>query len=341
MTGPAKLWYGSVEEGIFGFQGFKVRLLTTFPSYHDEADIHRELMRVVKTPQETYENYVFRVQNIASKGKVSEVAVVKYIISGLSRDRLYDQIAASEYQTVYSLLKRVKWCELNFRMKKPDAGGSLGTRQLPRTAGLAVRAGSSVTTVGSTEFICFNCNEPGHKSVNCPKPQRRPRCSLCLKVGHSSEQCFQRNQSIGTKPVESRMNVAMISANDGEVSDGSVDKEVIDTDEDGMMRCDAIIGRRLKQLNLLVDSGSAVSLIKRSELSNFIRLDSITGTHSVDISGINQSKVMIRGHLNTKVIVASSLVLDASFWVVADETMEAVLYWVEIFSNEITFQSFA
>lgn len=42
LAGPAKLWYSSIEEKIFGFTGFKVMLLTTFPSYHDEADVHRE-----------------------------------------------------------------------------------------------------------------------------------------------------------------------------------------------------------------------------------------------------------------------------------------------------------
>lgn len=118
------------------------------------------------------------------------------------------------------------------------------------------------------------------------------------------------------------MKVAMIAANEGETSRGPVYKEAIDTDEEGMMRCDAIIGRRLKQLNLLVDSGSAVSLIKRSELSNLVGLDSTIGNHSIDISGINKSKVKIEGYLDTKVIISGTLVLDVSFWIVANDTMD-------------------
>nr|XP_029713311.1 uncharacterized protein LOC115257628 [Aedes albopictus] len=253
LAGPAKLWYSSVEEKIFGFQGFKVMLLTTFPNYHDDADIHRELMTAVKAPQETYDHYVFRVQNIASKGQVSESSVVKYIISGLSRDKLYHQIAANEYTTVFSLLKRIKWCESNFLMRKPEAGVS---RPPMRQSGSGGRAGTGAPAVGAADLICFNCNDPGHKSVNCPKPQRRPRCTSCLKVGHSAEQCFKvaNDGKTGT----SKATVAMIAANDGEIATrDAVPNELIDTDEDGMMTCDAIIGRRLKQLKLLVDSGSA------------------------------------------------------------------------------------
>ncbi|XP_058826071.1 uncharacterized protein LOC131685999 [Topomyia yanbarensis] len=156
LFGPAKLWYNSVEEKIFGFHGFRVMLLTTFPNYHDEADIHRELMTVMKRQQETYDNYVFRVQNIASKGRVSEISVMKYIISGLSRDRLYNQFAANEYNTVYSLLKRIKWCESNFQLKKADTAGASAIRQPIRYFESGVKAGTNSSTVGPSDFICFN-----------------------------------------------------------------------------------------------------------------------------------------------------------------------------------------
>ncbi|XP_062553856.1 uncharacterized protein LOC134219168 isoform X1 [Armigeres subalbatus] len=288
LAGPAKLWYSSVEEKIFGFTGFKVMLLTTFPSYHDEADVHRELMAVMKTAQESYENYVFRVQNIASKGNVSEASIIKYIISGLSRDRLYEQIASNEYNTVYSLLKRIKWCESNLRLKKTDAGTLGATRQPMRQSVPVVKVGA---IVAASELICFNCNASGHKSINCPKPQRRPRCTSCSKVGHTVEQCFKLLNN--GKPVQPM--VAMITAKEEETStQDSVPNERIDTDENGMLKCDAIIGRRLKQLNLLVDSGSAVSLIKRSELS-MNRLEYKIGQTKIDLSGINNSKVKVEG----------------------------------------------
>lgn len=37
-----------------------------------------------------------------------------------------------------------------------------------------------------TEPICFNCLKPGHKSINCPEPQKKTRCPSCDKVdGHT------------------------------------------------------------------------------------------------------------------------------------------------------------
>lgn len=318
LTGPAKLWYNSVEEEVYSYEDFKVMLCNNFPGHHDEADIHRELMLAVKAPSESYDLYVARMQNVASRGQVSEPALVKYIISGLSRDRLYDLIAANEYATVFSLLKRIKWCESNLRMRKPE----IRHTQRPAGAGVRSEKGTTAAAAGSTGFVCFNCNESGHKSLDCPKPQRRPRCGLCLKVGHTAEQCWQSKTSSDVKPAVNRASVAMITSKEGDSSRISGHREVINTDEDGMTTGDAILGRRLKQLKLLVDSGSAVSLIKRSELSNLVRLDDREMRQSFEITGINQSRVRIEGCLTTKLIMMSSLVFDVTFWVVPNDTME-------------------
>lgn len=205
-------------------------------------------------------------------------------------------------------------------MKKADA---VGSRQPVRQSGSVVKGGASGPPLGASGFICFNCNETGHKSVNCPRPQRRPRCSSCLKVGHSADQCFKVANDGGTGTTgTSKTTVVLITAGEGEnTTQDAVPNEVIDTDEDGMTTCDAIIGRRLKQLKLLVDSGSTVGLMNRSELSNSIRFNSKIGNRTVDITGINQSKVKIEGCLKTKVIVKGKLVLDVSFWVVGNDTM--------------------
>ncbi|KAK9751730.1 Zinc knuckle [Popillia japonica] len=36
---------------------------------------------------------------------------------------------------------------------------------------------------------CYNCNEYGHISLKCPKPQRKARCFNCQKVGHLAKDC--------------------------------------------------------------------------------------------------------------------------------------------------------
>lgn len=326
LAGPAKLWYQSIEEMVFSFQGFKYMLLTNFPSHHDEADIHRELMAVIKSPLESYDIFVFKVQNIASKGQVPESSVIKYIISGLSRDKLYDYIASAEYSSVFNLLKRLKWCESNYRMKKPSTGGQKQRSVITKT--VAQAGGGTGQVAGLSEFICFNCREPGHKSISCPKPQRRPRCNLCSKVGHNDSQCFGANagakQSGDVKAAVSKGTVALISTNEAPTTSQQMYQEDINTDDEGMATGDVIIGRRLKQMNLMVDSGSAVSLIKRSELCNLVRVDSDIDRlrKSIDISGINQSKVNIVGYLVTKLILQRFKVFDVCFWVVADDTME-------------------
>lgn len=90
---------------------------------------------------------------------------------------------------------------------------------------------------------------------------------------------------------------------------------------DGIMEGEAIIGRRLKQLKLLVDSGSAVSLIKYSAVAGLVRLDKEVANNR-EIIGVNNSKIFVEGYIKTKIVLSRSLVLDVSFYVVPDETME-------------------
>ncbi|XP_055614234.1 uncharacterized protein LOC129760599 [Uranotaenia lowii] len=249
LTGSAKLWYSSVEEQIDSFQEFRVRILAIFPNFCDDVDVHRELMGVIKFNQESYENYVFRVQNIASKGEISQTSVIKYILSGLSRDKLYEQVVSGQYKTVFDLLKRLKWCESNIKLKKatfaPGNSGSVSRSNTGKVLPPPARVASAI--------VCFNCSAPGHRSIDCPRPQRRERCTVCMKVGYTASVC--NNPGIPkAKPMVAMVNTVKPTMPEGGAESDQLE---IETDEEGMLDCEAVLGRRLRNMKLLVDSGSA------------------------------------------------------------------------------------
>lgn len=48
---------------------------------------------------------------------------------------------------------------------------------------------TSTSSTTPTKMKCFNCDKPGHKSIHCPEPQKKPRCKVCNKIGHDEKDC--------------------------------------------------------------------------------------------------------------------------------------------------------
>ncbi|KAG7301088.1 hypothetical protein JYU34_015486, partial [Plutella xylostella] len=63
--------------------------------------------------------------------------------------------------------------------------------------------------LGKSALTCFNCSQPGHKSLHCPKKSKMSdnnttpstsgsgpvRCTFCLKPGHREDKCFAKERS--------------------------------------------------------------------------------------------------------------------------------------------------
>ncbi|XP_062555123.1 uncharacterized protein LOC134220152 [Armigeres subalbatus] len=178
LAGAAANWYRRHEERIFDWHQFKDRIVIAFPEMYDEADIHRELESVRIENGESYESYVYRVDAIAQKGDFSVSATLKYVIKGLRNDKVYRSLLSNQYTSLLDLLRHIKWIASNMEM-------------LPSVVARQSRANVVLPSSG-TEVTCYNCREQGHRSVDCPKPQRKERCTKCLRVGHTSDGCSSR-----------------------------------------------------------------------------------------------------------------------------------------------------
>lgn len=343
LAGAAQQWFTGSRQMILSWADFMAGISLAFPDHEDEADIHRKLGKCVKDVKESYENYVFRVNAMGQRGRLSAAAIIKYTISGLSYDPLYNSIASKRYATIYELLEQIRYCESNQELCKkrtfvpksfsprPSSNNATPKKEETRVAGPAVKRSDE----------CFNCHGSGHISINCPEPQRRPRCSHCNKVGHDEQTCFKRNRNQGDNRQAAtggaRQEPVAGGSGGGSGGGGGTapnaaypiemqlqkenqpnDEKFLSVDANSQVSSDVIVGGRLKAVKALADSGCPVSLIKQSFFVESIQL---SRANDRDLVGVNDSKIQIVGAYSTSIIIDSNVYL-ANFTVVTDNTMK-------------------
>lgn len=159
LKGPAKQWHDSVETDLDTWQKFSIELCAQFPLRTNEADIHRQLAQRKRQPNEELMTYAYEMQAIGRRGRLTEKAIVSYIIEGLADVTLSDTLAVSGIQTVHQLLERIDDLQrYKFSRQREQQRSYNHSAQVSRAEGVSVTK-------------CFNCNERGHISRFCPTKQ--------------------------------------------------------------------------------------------------------------------------------------------------------------------------
>lgn len=190
LRGAAKQWVECNLEDISTWENFKARLIRSFPSQMDQADIHLALTKRKKGRDETYEEYVFAMKALACRGEIRDDSLIKYVINGLYNRDMVNVLAMQEFQDVDDFLNKIRKYE-----------GMIGrNNQVLPERGTSSREGSFKRSyVGSgktsTEVKCFNCSELGHYASRCPRTQKSRRsCFSCGSDGHLAATCPKKRE---------------------------------------------------------------------------------------------------------------------------------------------------
>jgi len=110
LAGTAAFYLRS-ETGIRSWTILRNRLLNKFSSQMNSANI---LTARVKNYEETYQQYMLKMMEIAKQGYVSEDAIINYIISGIQDSEinkilLYGATPISEFKVKLQLFTKMKF----------------------------------------------------------------------------------------------------------------------------------------------------------------------------------------------------------------------------------------
>jgi hypothetical protein len=296
LEGAPKLWY--IPEFVSDWSTFKEELHDEFKRKTSPIDVHAMLMAMEKEKTETCELYAYKVRNFGKPHGLDDNSIIRYIIRGLSNEKVYYGIYNKTYDKFSDLINSIKECEAHLKIRKNP------TTMKPSRYNDA-RKESTVPSSSNNDRKCYNCNKTGHISLHCPDPQKKPRCTKCFKV-HKIGDCQVKTNVSATTHVLEKSDAEPIKSND--IS--------LEMDQNGLIKTTLIVQPHVINAEALIDSGSAVSFLK---YNNVKHLNLSFDTSNINVHGINFSKVEILGKVNA-LIILNSKIFKINLLIVSDQT---------------------
>lgn len=279
MKGMAKRWL-DVQPVFQSWSQFVPAFKIDFPSTHNTAETHKTLMKRKRKNNEDYLEYYYSMLTIGRQGMVDDASINTHIISGLNDNAITKTLAAMNFCTCSQLLAALKSLTTISSASGTSAVSTTPTQQTVKT--------ETKVNTKSTQIKCFNCNEHGHIAVKCPQPQRKPRCTVCTKVGHEAKNCHKK---------------------------ASVAKIGNHQEQDEAPPVMKLVELNGKQLEAFIDTGSVCSLIRASAAVGMQ-----TREASRCFTGFGGSKVQVTQEVNVIANIDNDQ-REVTLYIVADKLL--------------------
>lgn len=183
LCGVAKTWYQGLPSVLYSWSEWKAKLLESFPSRENYAELLTEMLSKKVKFGEPLEVYYYSKLNLLNRCSIFGKKAVDCIIFGIEDRGIRLSAQAAQFSEPEELLKFFK--NVKVGQTKDLDGKNRDTKKISYQS-----QGSSETaksTKSDANVKCFNCNELGHTFYKCPKPVIK--CTLCKWRGHTMDKC--------------------------------------------------------------------------------------------------------------------------------------------------------
>lgn len=178
LRGSAKLFV-NYEKCSSSWGAMRRALIEEFGRMVDAYKIHKELSRRGKKATETYQEYVYKMFDIAKQAAIEDAAVIKYIIDGVQDEEVNKTILYGA-KNIRELKEKFQLYETMKENAKVKSRRSDERQQ--KTSGRS-------NTTQEAVRRCFLCGDKNHLSAGCPGKNKGFKCFKCGQYGHIASSC--------------------------------------------------------------------------------------------------------------------------------------------------------
>lgn len=216
FRGAAKFWLRSVQDK-HEWSSFRTAFRKSFVGTLTASQKWQRFIQRAQTSTETTILYFYHKISLGLEAEVSFDTIKEELLVGLSSHDLARYLQVRDHRDVDDIVADVRGFEELDRRRNGNQAVSQGLNITPKT----VKTDKTVPTVCNSENPkttdstssasksspsprCYNCNEHGHISVDCPKEKRSPYCTDCKVEGHRRKTCPKAQPSSNEKSTEKK-----------------------------------------------------------------------------------------------------------------------------------------
>lgn len=318
LRGAATYWFKSRCSKLTDWNSFKEAFKKTFLFERSKTECWQRMQSRMQLPKENVSVYFHSKVSLCEELNLDFSETKEQVVIGLYSKDLSNFIMSKchndeddLYQDIVNY-ERISNARRGKITERKDTEKNKNTKARERTEDIVPNQGASQIRSSSDREVssavrCYNCNQIGHILAKCTRPTRpRGSCYGCGSMDHLRRNCPQMQPSTnGPSASNSEERSVALFVNNVNPSAYTIP---IYLEAYNYKRC----------LNCIIDSGSPISLIKKSEVDGLV-LNS-EDTSSCSFEGINKSKLEILGSIVFKVVVVD-VTIDLHMFVVHDNAI--------------------